>query len=169
MSVFFLTLFHFPQRFLFFNESIPKSSVTAFCNFHASQETLKKRVFILHTNCKAALSLNTSQQFLTFHTKFTNAYLFKNVFYPFPFFTQLVQEIPEEECNLVPQKSCSKVVKIVPSLVPKESCIDVPKEVCINARVNPRKIWKPVIKVWCGNTTEQVRSRAGNTGLGFDV
>lgn len=62
----------------------------------------------------------------------------------------LVQEVPEEECNMVPQKACREEVTIVPSLVPHETCVDVPKEVCTTARVNPRKIQKPVIKRWCG-------------------
>ncbi len=63
---------------------------------------------------------------------------------------QVVQEVPEEECNLVPQRSCRDEVQIVPSLVPEEKCIDVPKEVCVMARVNPTKVLRPVVKRWCG-------------------
>ncbi len=51
---------------------------------------------------------------------------------------------------MVPQKSCTDEVQIIPSLVPHEKCVDVPKEVCTTARVNPRKVMKPVIKRWCG-------------------
>ncbi len=65
-----------------------------------------------------------------------------------------MQEVPEEECTLVPQKRCHNEFTIVPSLVQKETCMDVPKEVCTTARVNPRKTKKPVFKRWCGPVPE---------------
>ncbi|XP_040576415.1 uncharacterized protein [Lepeophtheirus salmonis] len=61
----------------------------------------------------------------------------------------IVQEVPEENCNLEPQKSCKQVTKLVPSLKPVEECVDVPKEVCSRSRKNPRKVQKPVVKKWC--------------------
>ncbi|QQP50694.1 Uncharacterized protein FKW44_011798, partial [Caligus rogercresseyi] len=54
----------------------------------------------------------------------------------------IVQEVPEEQCNLEPQKSCKQVTKLVPNLKPVEECVDIPKE-------NPRKVQKPVVKKWC--------------------
>ncbi len=60
-----------------------------------------------------------------------------------------MQEVPEEECNLLPKTVCHKVTKIVPNMVPHEECVDVPKDVCVNARVNPKKVVVPVIKRWC--------------------
>ncbi|XP_040576630.1 uncharacterized protein [Lepeophtheirus salmonis] len=61
----------------------------------------------------------------------------------------IVQEVPEENCNLEPQKSCKQVTKLVPSLKPFNECVDVPKEVCSRSKKNPRKVQKPVIKKWC--------------------
>ncbi|CAB4056211.1 unnamed protein product [Lepeophtheirus salmonis] len=61
----------------------------------------------------------------------------------------IVQEVPEENCNLEPQKACKQVTKLVPSLKPVEECVDIPKEVCSRSRKNPRKVQKPVVKKWC--------------------
>ncbi|QQP50682.1 Uncharacterized protein FKW44_011782 [Caligus rogercresseyi] len=61
----------------------------------------------------------------------------------------IVQEVPEEQCNLEPQKSCKQVTKLVPLLKPVEECVDIPKEVCSRSRKNPRKVQKPVVKKWC--------------------
>ena len=47
------------------------------------------------------------------------------------------------------------MTKIIPNLVPIEKCVPVPKEVCVSARVNPKKISKPVIKQWCGPRPER--------------
>ena len=35
------------------------------------------------------------------------------------------------------------------SLRPTEECVDIPKEVCVRAKVNPRKIKRPIVKKWC--------------------
>jgi len=61
----------------------------------------------------------------------------------------VVQEVPEETCNLEPQKQCKHVTKLVPLLKPQEECVDIPKEVCSRSRTNPRKVQKPVVKKWC--------------------
>lgn len=61
----------------------------------------------------------------------------------------VVQEVPEETCNLEPQRICKQVTKLVPSLKPAEECVDVPKEVCSRSRKNPRTVQKPVVKKWC--------------------
>ena len=58
-------------------------------------------------------------------------------------------QVPEETCNLEPQKSCKHVTKLVPLLKPREECVDIPKEVCVRAKVNPRKTKRPIIKKWC--------------------
>jgi len=67
----------------------------------------------------------------------------------------VVQEVPEETCNLEPQKACSFVTKLVPLLKPTEECVDIPKEVCSRNRQNPRKVKKPVVKKWCYVPTAQ--------------
>lgn len=61
----------------------------------------------------------------------------------------VVQEVPEETCNLEPQKTCKFVTKLVPTLKPTEECVDIPKEVCSRSRQNPRPVQKPVVKKWC--------------------
>lgn len=67
----------------------------------------------------------------------------------------VVQEVPEETCNLEPQKTCKHVTKLVPQLKPAEECVDIPKEVCSRSRTNPRKVQKPVVKKWCYVPTAQ--------------
>eukprot|EP00095_Tigriopus_kingsejongensis_P012048 maker-scaffold90_size386344-snap-gene-1.24 protein:Tk12048 transcript:maker-scaffold90_size386344-snap-gene-1.24-mRNA-1 annotation:"hypothetical protein" len=67
----------------------------------------------------------------------------------------VVQEVPEETCNLEPQRSCKHVTKLVPVLKPSEECVDIPKEVCSRSRANPRKVKKPVVKKWCYVPSEQ--------------
>lgn len=61
----------------------------------------------------------------------------------------IVQEVPEETCNLEPQRICKHVTKLVPHLKATENCIDIPKEVCSRSRTNPRTVDKPIIKKWC--------------------
>merc|ERR1712042_246329 len=61
----------------------------------------------------------------------------------------VVTEVPEETCNLEPQRECKHVTKLVPLLKPAEECVDIPKEVCSRSRTNPRKVQKPVVKKWC--------------------
>jgi len=62
--------------------------------------------------------------------------------------TKLLLKVPEETCNLEPQRQCKHVTKLVPHLSPKEECVDIPKEVCSRSRKNPRKVQKPVVKKW---------------------
>ena len=70
-------------------------------------------------------------------------------------FYQVIQEVPEEQCTLEPQRECKQVTKLVPLLKPAEECVDIPKEVCVRQRKNPRKVSKPVIKKWCYTPTQE--------------
>ena len=38
-------------------------------------------------------------------------------------------QVPEEKCDLEPQRTCKHVTTLVPHLKPSEECVDVPKEV----------------------------------------
>jgi len=67
----------------------------------------------------------------------------------------IVTDIPQEVCDLQPQRSCEHVTKLVPKLSPVEECVDVPKEICTKAKVNPRTIQKPITKKWCYIPTEE--------------
>ena len=62
---------------------------------------------------------------------------------------------PKETCTLDSQRGCKFVTDLVPQLKSVEACIDVPKEVCTRAKVNPRKVQKPVVKKWCYVPTEE--------------
>ena len=66
----------------------------------------------------------------------------------------IIQEVPEETCDLNPQKTCKHVTKLVPKLQPSEECVDVPKEVC-QRKATPRKGPKPVVKKWCYTPTPE--------------
>jgi len=61
----------------------------------------------------------------------------------------LIQNIPTEECDLEPQENCKMETVLVPRLIQQPNCIKVPKEICVNAKSNPKKVKKPVIKEWC--------------------
>jgi len=67
----------------------------------------------------------------------------------------IVTDIPQEVCDLQPQRSCEHVTKLVPKLSPVEECVDVPKEICTKAKVNPRTIQKPITKKWCYIPSEE--------------
>jgi len=56
---------------------------------------------------------------------------------------------PSEECDLEPLEECRMETVLVPRLVEKPKCLKVPREVCVNQRINPKKLYRPVIKEWC--------------------
>jgi len=64
-------------------------------------------------------------------------------------------QIPEEKCDLEPQRTCRHKTTLVPHLKPNEECVDVPKEVCTRSEGNPRKVAKPVVKKWCYTPTPE--------------
>ena len=58
-------------------------------------------------------------------------------------------DIPEEVCDLNPQKICRLVTRLVPSLKPERECIIVPKETCNLKFSQPRVEKKPLRTEWC--------------------
>ena len=44
---------------------------------------------------------------------------------------QVLEDVPNEICDLVPQRVCNQVTKLVPKLVPKRKCVDEPNEICV--------------------------------------
>jgi len=62
-------------------------------------------------------------------------------------------EVPEETCDLNPQKTCSLVTKLVPSLEPKRECTIVPQETCNLKFSKPRIEKKPLQTEWCLDET----------------
>jgi len=66
--------------------------------------------------------------------------------------TSLV-DVPEEICDLNPQKTCRFITKLVPKLAPKHECTIVPREVCQLKFSQPRQVPKPLMTRWCLDPT----------------
>ncbi len=58
-------------------------------------------------------------------------------------------DVPEEVCDLNPQKTCRFQTKLVPSLKPKHECTTIPQEVCNLKFTQPQQIEKPLKTRWC--------------------
>jgi hypothetical protein len=58
-------------------------------------------------------------------------------------------DVPEEVCDLNPQKTCRFATKLVPKLKPKHECTVIPREVCNLKFSAPRKLNKPLRSEWC--------------------
>merc|ERR1719361_718530 len=86
-------------------------------------------------------------------------------------------DVPEEVCDLNPQKTCRFVTKLVPSLSPEHQCTIVPKETCILKFTQPRQVPKPLQTRWCLDPTPaapgELYDEAGesdrSSGLGADL
>merc|ERR1711936_200368 len=65
-----------------------------------------------------------------------------------------VVDVPEEVCDLNPQKTCRYVTKLVPSLSPEHQCTIVPKETCILKFTQPEQVPQPLLTKWCLDPTE---------------
>jgi len=66
--------------------------------------------------------------------------------------TSLV-DVPEEHCDLNPQKICKIETKLVPKLSPKHECTIVPKETCVLKFSTPKPVDKPLLTKWCLDST----------------
>ena len=64
-------------------------------------------------------------------------------------------DVPEEVCDLNPQKTCRLVTKLVPSLDPKRECTSVPKEVCQLKFTAGSIQKKPLRTEWCLDEEEE--------------
>ena len=62
-------------------------------------------------------------------------------------------DVPEEVCDLNPQKTCRFTTKLVPRLKPTHQCTIVPKETCILKSSTPRQVPKPLKTRWCLDPT----------------
>merc|ERR1719348_1307530 len=65
-----------------------------------------------------------------------------------------VVDVPEEVCDLNPQKTCRYVTKLVPSLSPEHQCTIVPKETCVLKFTTPQQVAQPLQTKWCLDPTE---------------
>jgi len=62
-------------------------------------------------------------------------------------------DVPEETCDLNPQKTCRFQTKLVPRLKPTAECTTIPKEVCSLKFTQPQEIDKPLKTKWCLDPT----------------
>ena len=48
-------------------------------------------------------------------------------------------------------------------------CVDVPKEVCSIEKVNPRQVFRPIIKKWCSKDPELVAAMKARSAFAREV
>ena len=73
-----------------------------------------------------------------------------------------VTEIPEEVCDINPEKICRFSTKLVPSLSPEKQCTIIPKETCQLTFSNPTPTTKTLLTKWCLDEPE-LPSYSGNS------
>jgi hypothetical protein len=67
-------------------------------------------------------------------------------------------DVPEEVCDLNPQKTCRLQTKLVPSLKPEHECTTIPQEVCNLKFSSPKQVDQPLRTKWCLDSTESSES-----------
>ena len=65
-------------------------------------------------------------------------------------------DVPEEVCDLNPQKTCRYMTKLVPRLVPEHQCTIVPKETCILKFSQPTQVAQDLQTRWCLDPTPAI-------------
>ena len=63
--------------------------------------------------------------------------------------TATLVDVPEEVCDLNPQKTCRFTTKLVPKLSPKHQCTTVPKETCQIRYTQPQQLAQDIVTRWC--------------------
>ena len=58
-------------------------------------------------------------------------------------------DIPEEICDLNPQKTCKLQTRLVPKLKPEHECTIIPREICNLKFTNPAQVDQPLKTKWC--------------------
>merc|ERR1712038_1149113 len=58
-------------------------------------------------------------------------------------------DVPEEVCDLNPQKTCRLQTKLVPKLKPEHECTIIPQEICNLKFTNPEQVEQPLQTRWC--------------------
>ena len=61
----------------------------------------------------------------------------------------VVNDVPEESCDLVPNQTCKGVYRLMPYLEPTQQCKEVPKEICSFGFKPAVPGEKPLITKWC--------------------
>jgi hypothetical protein len=65
-----------------------------------------------------------------------------------------IVEIPEEVCELNPQKTCRFATKLLPKLEPVQECTEVIKGTCHLGFSKPKPAKKPLTTKWCLNESD---------------
>ena len=80
----------------------------------------------------------------------------------------VVIDVPEEICDINPQKTCHMATKMVPKLTPERECTQVPQEVCNlsygRPKVKSRKKVNKTFLIGKGPLTNYVYKRRGVDG-----
>ena len=63
-------------------------------------------------------------------------------------------DVPEEVCDLNPQKTCRLQTRLVPSLKPEHECTIIPQEICNLKFSNPEQVDQPLKTKWCLDPSE---------------
>ena len=63
-------------------------------------------------------------------------------------------DVPEEVCDLNPQKTCRLQTRLVPSLKPEHECTIIPQEICNLKFTNPEQVEQPLKTKWCLDPSE---------------
>ena len=66
----------------------------------------------------------------------------------------VVNEVPDESCDIIPSKICRNINKLVPHLEPVQECKDQPRQVCSYGLKSPSLREKPLITKWCYNDND---------------
>ena len=69
-------------------------------------------------------------------------------------------DVPEEVCDLNPQKVCKFQTKLVPKLKPAHECTIIPREVCHLKFSSPQEVEKPLKTKWCLDPTPAVPGKS---------
>jgi len=78
--------------------------------------------------------------------------------------TSLV-DVPEETCDLNPQKTCRFITKLVPKLKPKPECTIIPKETCHLKFTQPKPVPKVLKTRWCKENDDTYKEGPGTPPL----
>ena len=70
-------------------------------------------------------------------------------------------DVPEEVCDLNPQKTCRFQTRLVPKLAPKHECTIIPQETCNLKFSNPEQVEKPLKTKWCLDPAEPTPDGGG--------
>jgi len=81
----------------------------------------------------------------------------------------ILVDVPEEVCDIIPQKTCRHATKLVPSLRPTKECTTVPKEICNLNFGQGKVVKKPLRTEWClESESEILQPRTKNLNNRFD-